>query len=608
LDVSSFTADRIRNFSIIAHIDHGKSTLADRLLEVTGTIAKSSDNTQVLDRLQVEKERGITVKAQTASLVHHYNGQDYLLNLIDTPGHVDFSYEVSRSLAACQGVILLIDANQGVQAQTVANFFLAFGQDLVIIPVLNKIDLKNANPDVVKEQINTAFDIDPSDVLLVSAKLGSGVDELLEAVINKIPPPPSDVKSPLRALLFDSWYDRYRGAIVIVAVVDGTVRTGDKLVSANTKQTFEVKDVGVLRPDEVSTGVLCAGQVGYLVAHMGSKDAIIGDTLHHVTTNIQPLPGFKTHKPMVFAGVFPMDQSQNTILRSSIERLTLNDASVTVNIDSSPALGQGWRLGFLGLLHMDVFRQRLEQEYAADVVVTSPNVSYKVKIIGEKNIKQYGGEVLTITNPLHLPDPTIISEYQEPMVVSTIITPAEFLGKIMGLCSERRGQQLDSKNLDLNHIMLQVRFPLNEIITDFFDDLKSVTSGYASFDYEDDGYRVSNLVKVTMLLNGRELEELTCIAHATRARTIGKQLCLRLRDTIPPQQFSIAIQAAIGGKIISRENIKAYRKDVTAKLYGGDGTRRMKLLKQQAEGKKRMRMIGNVEVPRDIFIKVLKKT
>ncbi|KAL5011724.1 hypothetical protein ScPMuIL_010275 [Solemya velum] len=608
IDLQRFPVENIRNFSIIAHVDHGKSTLADRLLEITNTISKNVRNLQVLDRLQVERERGITVKAQTASLFYNYNDEVYLLNLVDTPGHVDFNYEVSRSLSACQGVILLVDANQGVQAQTVANFYLAFESNLTILPVMNKIDLKVAKPDVVLKQLKNIFDIKPEDVLKVSAKNGTGVEELLRAVVEKIPPPPADLAKPFRGLMFDSWYDQYKGAVANVAICDGVVRKGDKIQSCNTKKTYEVQELGIMHPTEVPTGVLFAGQVGYIIANMKNvNEAQVGDTLCHDGTSVEPLPGFKPARAMVFAGVYPSDHTEFSALRNALNRLTLNDSSVSVHVDHSPALGQGWRLGFLGLLHMDVFNQRLEQEYDASVIVTAPNVPYKARVFGAKNLKKYGGEEVTILNPCHLPDPHVVKEYLEPMVIGTILFPDQYLSSVMNLCMERRGEQVDQVYIDDTRLMFKVILPLSEIVVDFFDDLKSITSGFASFDYEDHGYQVADLVKVNILLNSRDVEELTLICHRARARVTSKQVCSKLKETIPRQLFKISIQAAVGSKFIAREDIPALKKDVLAKCYGGDISRKMKLLKRQAEGKKRMRKIGNIDVPKDAFIKVLKR-
>uniref|UniRef100_A0ABI7XV95 Tr-type G domain-containing protein n=1 Tax=Felis catus TaxID=9685 RepID=A0ABI7XV95_FELCA len=557
--MSRFSVENIRNFSIIAHVDHGKSTLADRLLELTGTIDKTKNNKQVLDKLQVERERGITVKAQTASLFYNWEGKQYLLNLIDTPGHVDFSYEVSRSLSACQGVLLVVDANEGIQAQTVANFFLAFEAQLSVIPVINKIDLKNADPERVEKQIEKVFDIPSDECIKISAKLGTNVERVLQAVIERIPPPKVHRKNPLRALVFDSTFDQYRGVIANVALFDGVVSKGDKIVSAHTKKIHEVNEVGVLNPNEQPAHKLYAGQVGYLIAGMKDvTEAQIGDTLYLHKQPVEPLPGFKSAKPMVFAGMYPIDQSEYNNLKSAIEKLTINDSSVTVHRDSSLALGAGWRLGFLGLLHMEVFNQRLEQEYNASVILTTPTVPYKAVLSSAKLIKA------------------------------------------------RRAVQKNMIFIDQNRVMLKYLFPLNEIVVDFYDSLKSLSSGYASFDYEDAGYQTAELVKMDILLNGNIVEELVTIVHKDKAHSVGKAVCERLKDSLPRQLFEIAIQAAIGSKIIARETVKAYRKNVLAKCYGGDITRKMKLLKRQAEGKKKLRKVGNIEVPRDAFIKVLK--
>ncbi|XP_066941460.1 translation factor Guf1, mitochondrial [Macrobrachium rosenbergii] len=609
-DMSLFPLSNIRNFSIIAHVDHGKSTLADRILEITGAIEKDGSNKQVLDKLQVERERGITVKAQTASIVYRYKDQDFLLNLIDTPGHVDFTYEVSRSLAACEGVILLVDANEGVQAQTVANFYLAFASGLTVIPVLNKIDLKSADPEAVKEQLFNLFEIDPEDVLQISAKHGTGVIDVIERVIDAIPPPTSkcNIEKPFRGLLFDSWFDKYKGAVSLLLVVDGTVRKGDHISSAHTSKSYEVKEVGILTPKEASVPQLYTGQVGFITANMRSpKDAQVGDTLHLKGSVVTPLEGFRPAKPMVFAGVYPLDQRENPVLRAALERLTLNDGSVSMKIETSAALGQGWRLGFLGLLHMDVFNQRLEQEHGAQVVITTPSVPYKVELHGEKVIEKYGGREIIVTNPSHWPDPIHIVSTSEPMVMGTIITPDRYLGAIIGLCQEKRGVQHSIKNIDEIRIIMQYQLPLNEIVVDFYDKLKSVSSGYATFDYEDTGFQPSNLVKLDFLLNSKVVEELSVIVHKSKAASFGRHICEKLQEKIPRQLFHIGIQAAVGGKILARTNIKPLRKDVTAKLYGGDITRRQKLLKQQADGKRKMKMYGKIEVPRETFISILKR-
>uniref|UniRef100_A0A3P8QT72 Tr-type G domain-containing protein n=1 Tax=Astatotilapia calliptera TaxID=8154 RepID=A0A3P8QT72_ASTCA len=601
VDLSKFPVDRIRNFCIIAHIDHGKSTLADRLLEMTGAIAKTEKNKQVLDKLQVERERGITVKAQTASLFYNHEGQRYLLNLIDTPGHVDFSYEVSRSISACQGVLLIVDANQGIQAQTVANFYLAFEAQLTIIPVINKIDLKNADPERVESQIEKVFDIPREECIRISAKLGTNVDKVLQAVVNRIPP----TEDPFKALVFDSNFDHYRGVVANIAVFGGWVKKGDKIVSAHLGKAYEVNELGLLRPDEHPTQKLFAGQVGYIIAGMKDvKEAQIGDTLYLQEQPVEALPGFKPAKAMVFAGMYPMDQSEYTGLRSAIERLTLNDSSVAVQRDSSLALGAGWRLGFLGLLHMEVFNQRLEQEYNASVIVTAPTVPYKAVLSSAKLIKEHGSEEITIVNPAQFPDRSVVSEYLEPMVLGTILAPDVYIGKIMTLCLNRRAVQKNMVYIDDQRVMMKYLFPLNEIVVDFYDLLKSLSSGYASFDYENAGYQAADLIKMDILLNGRPVEELTTVVHRERAYSTGKAMCERLKDSIPRQMFEIAIQAAIGSKVIARET---RTEKMFLQNYGGDITRKMKLLKKQAEGKKKMRRIGNVEVPKDAFISVLKR-
>ncbi|XP_063987278.1 translation factor GUF1 homolog, mitochondrial isoform X2 [Diachasmimorpha longicaudata] len=488
-------AERIRNFSIIAHVDHGKSTLADRFLEITGAI-RTNSGVQVLDKLQVERERGITVKAQTVSLKYTYKGEEYMLNLIDTPGHVDFVSEVHRSLSACQGVILVVDANDGVQAQTVANFYLAFGKDLVIIPVINKIDLKNANPERVVKELQSLFDINEDEVIKISAKLGINVDKVLEAVVTRIPPPVVDLDKPFQGLIFDSWYDRYRGAISLIYLAEGSISVDQQITSLHTGKSYEIRELILLRPEEEQVKSLYAGQVGCVVCNMrSSADAYIGDTIHLKNVPVKPLVGFTPVKAMVFAGIYPMDQSQHMSLRNAIERLVLNDSAVSMSIETSPALGLGWRLGFLGLLHMEVFCQRLEQEYKAAPIITAPSVTYKAKIIGKQNIKERKSEEITFNNPAHFPNPQIVTEFMEPMVLGTIIVPTKYLGPILSLCLEKRGVEQSTKQFDTNRIILQFILPLNEIIIDFHDTLKTMSSGYASFDYEDHGYSTTNLVK-----------------------------------------------------------------------------------------------------------------
>ncbi|XP_068181828.1 translation factor Guf1, mitochondrial [Antennarius striatus] len=608
IELSKFPAERIRNFCIIAHIDHGKSTLADRLLEMTGAITKTDKNKQVLDTLQVERDRGITVKAQTASLLYSNQGKEYLLNLIDTPGHVDFSYEVSRSISACQGVLLVVDANRGVQAQTMANFYLAFEAELAIIPIINKIDLKNADPERVEAQIEKVFDISREECIRISAKFGTNVENILQAIVDRIPPPVASADDPFKALVFDSDFDHYRGVVANIAVLGGEVRKGDRIVSAHLGKMYQVSELGILRPDKHLTQKLLAGQVGYIITGMKDvKEAQIGDTLYLQDHPVDILPGFKPVKAMVFAGMYPMDQSEYQGLCSAIERLTLNDSSVIVQKDNSLALGAGWRLGFLGLLHMEVFNQRLQQEYNASVVVTAPTVPYKAILSSAKLIKEHGSEEVTIVNPAQFPERSVVSEYLEPMVLGTILSPDSYTGKIINLCLNRRGIEKDVVYIDDHHVMMKYLFPLNEVIVDFYDLLKSLSSGYASFDYENAGYQAADLIKMDILLNGRPVEELSTVVHRERAYSKGKAMCEQLKDSIPRQMFDIAVQAAIGSKILARETIKAYRKNVLAKCYGGDITRKMKLLKKQAEGKKKMRLIGKVEVPVEAFISVLKR-
>lgn len=601
--------NRIRNFSIIAHVDHGKSTLADRFLEITGAITKLQGQSQVLDNLQVEKERGITVKAQSASLLYKYkDGHTYLLNLIDTPGHVDFSNEVTRSLAACEGVILLVDANQGVQAQTVANYHLAVSKGLTVLPVLNKIDLKNADPERVCYELSSLFDIDPEMVLRISAKVGTGVNNLLDKIIERIPQPNAERGGDFRALLFDSFYDRYRGVLNLICVRNGEVRKGQNVTFVHTGKTYEVRSLALLRPAETPIDILHAGLVGLVGCNMRNiSESLIGDTLHLKGKKVEPLPGFRPNQPMVFAGIFPADQKQYIQLKTAIEKLILNDSAVTVTPDSSPALGRGWRLGFLGLLHLEVFCQRVEQEYDVESIVTAPSVTYQIKLKSQKLKQVHGSDTLYISNPILLPDPSLIDEYYEPFVLGTIITPTDYVGAIMSLCIERRGIQKASVNIDANRVMMTYLLPLAEVVIDFHDTLKAMTSGYASFDYEDKGYFETNVVKLQFMLNGKPVEEFSRIVHYSKATEISREMVLKLKELIPRQMVQIAIQASVGSKILARETIKAFRKDVTAKLYGGDVTRRMKLLKQQSEGKKKMRSVANINIPHDTFINVLKR-
>jgi len=600
INLKEFTPEKIRNFSVIAHIDHGKSTLSDRLLEMTGTISDRERHEQFLDKLQVEKERGITVKAQTASMFYEQNGEIYLLNLIDTPGHVDFSYEVSRSLYACQGALLLVDAVQGVQAQTMANFYLAFDQDLKMIPVINKVDMSAADPERISDQLVNLFDFKKDEIILTSAKTGLGMENVLEAVIDRIPGPKGDPEKPLQALLFDSWFDEYRGVICLIALHDGVIRKGDNITLAQAGRKYEVLEVGLMYPDQQPKDALYPGQVGYLITGMKTvKEARVGDTIYQTKHAVKPFPGFKPAKPMVFAGIYPTVTAEFEGLQDAIEKLTLNDASVKVEKKSSEALGLGFRCGFLGLLHMDVFRQRLEQEYGLDVIATAPSVLYKIEM--------KKGETLDIERPSDFPDPSKIEQVLEPIIDATIIVPKEYLGNIIKLCEEKRGVQKNLTYMDEQRVILHYMLPLNEVASDFYDQLKSLSSGYASFDYEEAGYEPSDLVKMDILLNGKPVDALSVIVHKDKAYNMGRELTQKLRKVIPRQLFEVAVQAAIGAKIIARENIKALRKQVTAKCYGGDITRKRKLLEKQKAGKKRMKKVGNIDVPQEAFMTILKK-
>ncbi|MBA3751575.1 elongation factor 4 [Candidatus Dependentiae bacterium] len=600
-DLQKYTPERIRNFSIIAHIDHGKSTLADRLLEITGTLSSRQKNEQFLDKLQVEKERGITVKAQTASMFYTYKGEEYLLNLIDTPGHVDFSYEVSRSLYACQGALLLVDAAQGVQAQTMANFYLAFEQNLSIVPVMNKIDMLNADPVRVGKEMKHLFDFNEEEILKASAKAGIGIIDILNSVIERIPAPESDLTKPLKALLFDSWFDIYKGVICLVALKDGVLKKGDTIALAQLGREYEILELGLMYPSEMPMPALYAGQVGYIIAGMKTvREARVGETIYHSRKPVVPFPGFKPAKPMVFAGIFPVDNEEFEILRDSIEKLTLNDASVRVEKKSSTALGMGFRCGFLGLLHMDVFKQRLEQEYGLTVIITAPSVLYKIQLA-------HGGEMVDLESPSDFPEPQQIETIFEPIIDATILMPREYLGPVITLCQEKRGVQQSLEYLNEERIILKYRLPLNEVATDFYDQLKSLTSGYASLDYEEAGYQESDLVKMDILLNGKPVDALSVIVHRENSYHIGRDLAERLRKVIPRQLFEITIQAAIGAKIVARESISALRKNVIAKCYGGDITRKRKLLEKQKEGKKKMKQVGSVEIPHEAFVSILKK-
>jgi elongation factor 4 len=601
IDLSSFDTSKIRNFSIIAHIDHGKSTLADRILELTHTISTRNKNEQFLDKLQVERERGITVKAQTVSIFHKKAGITYLLNLIDTPGHVDFSYEVSRSLAACQGALLIVDAAQGVQAQTMANFYLAFEQDLKMIPILNKIDLPNADPERISEQLVQCFEIDKAEILPISAKTGQGVLAVLDAIVDRIPAPTGSREQQTRAFLFDSWFDEYRGIICMIEIVDGELRKGDKVMSFYSGEEHEILDIGIMHPDPEPTDRLFAGQVGFMITGMRNvREAKIGDTLYLRGKKVAILPGFREAKPMVFAGLFPVDNEEYESLRDAIEKLSLNDASISVEKESSAALGFGFRCGFLGLLHMDVFIQRLSNEYDVSIISTAPSVLFRVELTADKTLE--------IGNPAEWPDPSAIARVLEPTVKATIITPTQYMGLIMNLCHERRGIQLDMTHIDPTRIILTFQLPLCEIVIDFYDKLKSISAGYASFDYEEAPYQEAEMVRVNILLNGSKVDALSMILHKDTAQNEGRRVVEKLKDVITRQNFVIAIQAAIGAKVIARETISPFRKDVIAKCYGGDITRKNKLLdKQKAGKKKRAKMVGSVELPQEAFLTILKR-
>ena len=592
----------IRNFCIIAHIDHGKSTLADRLIEKTGVMSLREMSDQVLDNMDLERERGITIKAQAVRMPYKAkDGNTYTLNLIDTPGHVDFSYEVSRSLAACDGAVLVVDASQGIEAQTLANVYMALEHDLEIIPVINKIDLPSAQPDFVKKEIEDVIGLDTTDAPLVSAKTGLNVEDVLEAVVNLIPAPSGDETAPLRALIFDSVYDNYKGALSFVRVMEGRVRVGDRIRMMSSGAEFDVTEVGYFRPGQlVPVGELLAGDVGYIGASIKEvADTRVGDT---ITTADRPaeemLPGYKQVQPMVFCGIYPADGSDYENLRDALEKLKLNDASLSFEPETSVALGFGFRAGFLGLLHMEVIQERLEREFDLDLITTAPSVVYHV-------IKTDGTE-LYIDNPTNLPDPADINYMEEPMVSAQIFSPSDYVGTIMELCQQKRGVYIDMKYIEAGRVQIHYEMPLNEIIYDFFDALKSRTRGYASFDYELNGYARSELVKLDILLNGDICDALSIIVHKDRAYPRGRAIAEKLKEVIPRQLFEIPIQAAVGGKIIARETVKAMRKDVLAKCYGGDITRKKKLLEKQKEGKKRMRTLGSVELPSEAFIAVLK--
>ena len=590
----------IRNFCIIAHIDHGKSTLADRLLQFTGTVNEKDLKNQVLDDMELERERGITIKSHAIQMNYTEDDIEYTLNLIDTPGHVDFSYEVSRSIASCEGALLVVDATQGVQAQTIANLYQAIEHDLEIIPVLNKIDLPQAMVEDVKDQIVDLIGCDREDILSASAKTGQGIEDVLHAIVQRVPPPKGDPNAPLQALIFDSIFNPYKGIIAYFKIFNGTLRQGDAVKFYHTGKAYEADEIGILKLDYEPRKELSAGDVGYIVSGIKtSREVEVGDTITHVENPTEtPIEGFKHVKPMVFAGIYPIDTEDYELLRESIEKLQLNDASLVFEPESSMALGFGFRCGFLGLLHMEIIQERLEREFGVNVITTVPNVAYQVFL---KN-----GENLEIYNPSELPDPTKIEHIEEPYIHAQIITKSEFIGPIMTLCIDKRGKLLNQTYLTTDRIEMNFEMPSGEIVFDFYDKLKSISKGYASFDYHQVGYKPSKLIKLDILLNGQPVDALSTLIHFSNAYNFGKRICHKLKDLIPRQQYDIAIQAAIGSKIIARETVKAYRKDVTAKCYGGDITRKRKLLEKQKKGKKRMRQVGNVEVPQQAFLVVLK--
>jgi len=591
---------KIRNFSIIAHIDHGKSTLADRLIQACGGLTSREMRDQVLDSMDLERERGITIKAQTVRLDYTAkNGETYALNLMDTPGHVDFSYEVSRSLAACEGALLVVDASQGVEAQTLANVYLALDANLEIVPVINKIDLPAAEPERVKQQIEDVIGLDAKDAVLISAKTGLNIDQVLEAIVARMPAPKGDAEAPLKSLLVDSWYDSYVGVVILVRVFDGRIKKGVKIRMMATHGVYEVEQVGVFTPKRVVLDELGPGDVGFVVANIKAvKDCKIGDTITEDRRRVAtPLPGFKPSLPVVFCGFFPVDSAEFEHLRESLQKLALNDASFHFEPENSTALGFGFRCGFLGLLHLEIVRERLSREFDIDLITTAPSVVYKLSLTN--------GELMELYNPVDMPDVTRIAKMEEPWIKATIFVPGDYLGSVITLCTERRGEQVDLTWVG-TRAMLVYRLPLNEVVYDFYDRLKSISRGYASFDYHIEGYREGDLVKVQILVNGEQVDALSMVVTRTAAEARGRQVCERLKDLIPRQLFAVPIQAAIGGKIIARETISAMRKDVTAKCYGGDISRKRKLLDKQKEGKKRLREFGSVEIPQSAFIEALR--
>jgi len=592
----------IRNFCIIAHIDHGKSTLADRLLQTTGTISDRDMKAQALDDMDIERERGITIKSHAIQMNYKRDGIDYVLNLIDTPGHVDFSYEVSRSIAACEGALLIVDASQGIEAQTISNLYLALEHDLEIIPILNKMDLPGAMPEEVTDQIVELIGCDPSDVIQASGKTGLGVDEILEAVINRIPAPVGDEEAPLQAMIFDSVFNPFRGIIAYYRVRNGVIRKGQKIKFMNTGKSYNAEEIGILKMDLQPRTEVKAGDVGYLISGIKrAAEVKVGDTL---TTFENPtelaIKGFEDVKPMVFAGIYPVDTEDYEELRYSMEKLQLNDSSLVFEPESSAALGFGFRCGFLGMLHMEIIQERLEREFNMTVITTVPNVSYKAYLTKDPLTAKI------VNNPSELPDPSAMASMEEPYIKAQVITKSEYVGQIMTLCIEKRGELTNQVYLTQDRVELSFEMPLGEIVFDFYDRLKSVSRGYASFDYHPTGYKTSDLIKMDLMLNGEQIDALSALVHRSNAYDLGKRICIKLKELIPRQQFEIPIQAAIGAKVIARETIKALRKDVTAKCYGGDISRKRKLLEKQKEGKKRMRQVGRVEIPQEAFLAVLK--
>jgi len=592
----------IRNFCIIAHIDHGKSTLADRLLDFTGSVSERDRQDQLLDNMDLERERGITIKSHAIQMDYEKNGKQYVLNLIDTPGHVDFSYEVSRAIAACEGALLVVDAAQSIQAQTISNLYLALENDLEIIPVVNKIDLPSANTEVVVDEIVSLIGCKPEEILKASAKTGEGIDEILEAIVERVPHPEGSIDSPLQALIFDSVFNPYRGVETYFKVVNGKIKKGDRVMFMATKKTYGAEEVGTLKLSQIPKNEISSGDVGYLITGIkDAKDVKVGDTITLASeTGVSAIEGFEEVKPMVFAGIYPVDTDDYEDLRSSMEKLQLNDASLVFMPESSAALGFGFRCGFLGMLHLEIIQERLQREFNMSVITTVPNVSYKAYI------KKDPSDTILVNNPADLPDPSYLDRVEEPYIDATIITKSVFVGNVLTLCIEKRGEIKNQQYLTPERVELSFKLPLAEIVFDFYDRLKSVSKGYASFDYSPAGFIASKLVRLDILLNGKPVDALSSLIHFDNAQRMGRKMCEKLKELIPRQQFDIPVQAAIGAKIISRETIKAYRKDVTAKLYGGDVTRKRKLLEKQKKGKKKMRMIGNVEIPQQAFMAVLK--